>query len=264
MASQGAAFFDSTLNMDEEESFQPVLTSLEEDEHLKKLDTIPIVSVSLLFSVSLEIIGILFLSVWPEEKNKCDTYFIYLYIHCVYWLIIMLVDYLVKRKHFQLRIHGYFSFYHSTYQQIRIPFFVVSLWTVCYLLLAVILHHTHKVDYEQYCRASEWLTPLNYIVLLTTFELGIIIPAYVYYIREVSKFNRLWVPPDVAREDWLSSFNQDTYSGSNEVGYHNTGSNLEELLEKQADLIQYLKVSNIKLSKIIMVMTMDRTFSEVT
>ena len=47
---QGAVFFDSTLNMDEEEYLQPVLTS-QEQESFQKLDTIPIVSIPLISSV---------------------------------------------------------------------------------------------------------------------------------------------------------------------------------------------------------------------
>lgn len=124
------------------------------------------------------------MSVWLEERNKCDTYFIYLYLHCAYWLIVMLTDHLVKMMHHKLRVVGYIDFYQATYQQIRTPLFIASLWNICYLLLAVILHHTHKVDYEQYCRASEWFTPLNYILFLTTVELAIIVPVYVNYISK--------------------------------------------------------------------------------
>lgn len=137
----------------------------------------------------LEITGIIFVSLWPEEQNKCDTYFIYLYLHCAYWLIVMTTDHFVKAKHHKLRIYGYLDFYQSTYQRIRTPLFIASLWTTCYLLLAVILHHTHKVNYEQYCRASEWFTPLNYIVLLTTLELMIIIPSYVNYISKYRRYS---------------------------------------------------------------------------
>lgn len=256
----GAVFFDSPHNMDEEEFHLPILTS--EEVHFKKLDTIPIVSVSLIFSVSLEIIGIIFISVWPEEKNKCDTYFIYLYLHCAYWLIIMLTDHFVKAKHHKLRIYGYLDFYQSTYQQIRTPLFIASLWITCYLLLAVILHHTHKVNYEQYCRASEWFTPLNYIVLLTTVELTIIISVYIHYIKKVSRFNRLRPPADVAREEWSSSFTQDTYAGSSEVGCYHRRSNLEELLEMQADLIRYLRDRNDKFCHAIMLLTTQRRLPE--
>lgn len=124
------------------------------------------------------------MSVWPEQHDKCDTYFIYLYLHCAYWLIVMVTDHIVKARHHKLRIEGYLDFYQMTYRLLRTPLFITSLWNVCYLLLAVILHHTHKVDYEQYCKASEWSTPLNYIFLLTNVELVIILPAYINYISK--------------------------------------------------------------------------------
>lgn len=124
------------------------------------------------------------MSIWPEEQSKCDTYFIYLYLHCAYWLIVMTIDHIVKARHHNLRINGYLDFYQATYQLIRMPLFITSLWNTCYLLLAVILHHTHKVDYERYCRTSEWFTPLNYIFLLTVLELMIIVPAYINYISK--------------------------------------------------------------------------------
>ncbi|XP_063985879.1 transmembrane protein 192 [Diachasmimorpha longicaudata] len=247
----GAVFFDSPMNMEEEE--QPVLSS-EEEETFQTLDTALIAVVPLIFGAVLEITGIIFVSLWPEERNKCDTYFIFLYLHCAYWLMIMVTDYLIRQKHHNLRICGYLDFYQSTYQHIRTPLFIASLWNTAYLLLAVILHHTHKVDYETYCRSSEWFTPVNYILLLTTLELMIIIPVYVNYIKRVRRFNRTKPPPDVTREEWLTSFTQDSYAGNTEVGYQQRGSNLTELLEKQADLIRYLRDHNVKLSHRMMLL----------
>ncbi|EZA60398.1 hypothetical protein DMN91_010771 [Ooceraea biroi] len=247
--------------MDNEECFQPILSSQEED-NFQRLNTLPIVSIPLLFGISLEIAGIIFVCLWSEEQNKCDTYFIYLYLHCVYWLIIMLTDHIVKIRHHKLRINGYLDFYQATYQLIRTPLFITSLWNTCYLFLAVILHHTHKVDYEQYCRASEWFTPLNYIFLLTTLELVITALAYTNYIKKVVRFNRLRPPPDVTRDEWLSPFTQDSYAGVGEVGYHQRGTNLEELLEKQADLIRYLRDHNVKLSYRIMLLASERRATE--
>ncbi|XP_034192895.1 transmembrane protein 192 [Osmia lignaria lignaria] len=256
-----AGMFDASLNMDVDEFFQPVLSSLEEH-HFKKLDTVPIASVPVVVGMSLEIIGIIFMSVWPEEKSKCDTYFIYLYLHCAYWLLVMLCDHLLRAKHHYLRIYGYLEFYQSTYQQIRVPLFIVSLWTTCYLLLAVILHHTHKSNYEEFCRASEWFTPLNYIAVLTTLELALIVPVYINYIRKVQRFNWRHPPPDVTREEWLSSFTQETYSGNSEVSLHPERSNLEELLEKQADLIRYLRDHNVKLSQRMMLVAARERLTE--
>lgn len=206
----------------------------------------------------------------------------------------MITDYIVKAKHHTLRICGYLDFYQSTYQHIRAPLFITSLWNTCYLLLAVILHHTHKMNYEQYCRASEWLTPINYIIFLTTIEFMVIVPVYVNYISKytlyfidkgylqilstflkwsflyfffrverVIRFNRLRPLPDVKREEWLSSFTQDSYASSGEIGYHHRGSNLEELLEKQADLIRYLRDHNVQLSHRIMILASQRRTREV-
>lgn len=72
------------------------------------------------------------------------------------------------------------------------------------------------------------------------------------------RFNRVHPPPDVTREEWLSSFTQETYSGSSEVGLHYKRSNLEELLEKQADLIRYLRDHNVKLSHRMMLLAARR------
>lgn len=83
-----------------------------------------------------------------------------------------------------------------------------------------------------------------------------------YLIEKVLRFNRLRPPPDVIREEWLSSFTQDTYAGSAEVGYHHVGSNLEEMLEKQADLIRYLKDHNVKLSHRMMLLATQRNLPD--
>lgn len=134
--------------------------------------------------ISIEITGIVFLCFWPEGKNKCNSYFVLLYLHCAFWLIALITDHLVKARHHNLRIYGYLDFYQSTYQHIRTPLFIISLWNTTFLLLAVILHHTHEVNYEEYCRMYKWFSPINYIMLLTTLELTIIFPVYVNYISE--------------------------------------------------------------------------------
>lgn len=105
----------------------------------------------------------------------------------------MVVDHLVKARHHTLRICGYLDFYQSTYQHIRTPLFISSLWNTFYLLLSVILHHTHQSNYEDYCRISQWFTPMNYILLLTTFELIIIVPVYVNYISKYFKIQIFFI-----------------------------------------------------------------------
>lgn len=80
--------------------------------------------------------------------------------------------------------------------------------------------------------------------------------------ERVRRFNRAQPPPDVTREEWLSSFTQDSFAVSTEVGYTQRGSNFAELLEKQADLIRYLRDHNVKLSHRMMLLAAKRRATE--
>ncbi|KAL0109890.1 hypothetical protein PUN28_013494 [Cardiocondyla obscurior] len=231
----------------EEECFQPVLSSQEEN-NFQKLNTVWILLIPVSLLMSLQMYGLVYEILWLQYEIIYDTYFIFLYLHCAYWLSVMTIDHIVKAKHYNLRINGYLDFYQSTYQILRTPLFIASLWNVYYLLLAAVLHQTHKVDYEQYCRRSKWFTPLNFVYYPFLLEYLITFLAYVKYIKKVREFNRLRPPPDVTRDEWLSPFTQDSYSGMGEIGYRQRGRNLEELLEKQADFIRYLKAYNMKLN----------------
>ena len=81
--------------------------------------------------------------------------------------------------------------------------------------------------------------------------------------ERVRRFNRLEPTPDVTREEWLTSFTHDSFAVSTEVGYTQRGSNLTELLEKQADLIRYLRDHNVKLSHRMMMLAAQRRAAEV-
>lgn len=104
--------------------------------------------------------------------------------HCAYWILLGITDFWVREKHDWSRICGYLDFYQSTAMHVRAPLLVSSLWNTFYLLLSVILHQTHQNDYAAYCQSTEWLTPVNYVLLLTTFELTIIVPFQINYISK--------------------------------------------------------------------------------
>lgn len=85
-----------------------------------------------------------------------------------------------------------------------------------------------------------------------------------HYISErVHRFNTLKPPPDVTREEWMTSFTQDSYAAGSEIGYHQRGSHVAELLEKQADLIRYLRDHNVKLSHRMMLLASQRRAQQV-
>lgn len=82
---------------------------------------------------------------------------------------------------------------------------------------------------------------------------------YFPFSERVHRFNYLKPPPDVTQEEWLTSFNQDSYAGGSGIGFHQRGSNVTELLEKQADLIRYLRDHNVNLSHRMMLLASQRT-----
>lgn len=69
---------------------------------------------------------------------------------------------------------------------------------------------------------------------------------------KVMKFNRERAAPDVSQEEHLHNFS--IASLQTETGFRE-GSRLEELVEKQADLIEYLKQHNTLLSKRLLNLT---------
>lgn len=68
---------------------------------------------------------------------------------------------------------------------------------------------------------------------------------------KVHKFNRQQAPPDVQREEWNACANPETI----EVGAPMAGERLQDFLQKQADLIRFLKEHNAKLGEKIMILS---------
>ncbi|KAG7221907.1 hypothetical protein INR49_016933 [Caranx melampygus] len=83
-------------------------------------------------------------------------------------------------------------------------------------------------------------------------ELLVSVPCLLYYTVKVMRFNQERAAPDVSQEE-----NSHTYSVTSlptETGFRE-GSSLEEVVEKQADLIEYLKQHNTLLSKRLLNLT---------
>ncbi|CAG2066272.1 unnamed protein product, partial [Timema podura] len=71
---------------------------------------------------------------------------------------------------------------------------------------------------------------------------------------KVHRFNRKKPSPDVFRDEWFSGLIQDSH-GSGEIGYRERGSHVQDLLERQADLISSLNEHNARLSHKIMLLS---------
>lgn len=166
---------------------------------------------------------------------------------CVYTIfnLFQLFDYIVKYHHDQLRLHGYHDFYRATQTHKSIPLTIVSLWNTAILAVAAGIQHFYGVGFFEKCVES-YFSPVVYIAGFTVAETLIFFVVHGTYINQVTKFNNNRMPPDA-----LHGIN--TVTGS--VGLMQRGADVTELLEKQADLIQYLQDHNAKLNQKLMQMS---------
>ncbi|CAD6995941.1 transmembrane protein 192 [Ceratitis capitata] len=222
---------------DAEELLDPVLSS-NDDGSFKSLKTIPAFSIHLLISTVISFIGIVLAFAWPEDK-RCEAYFIMLYLRATFWLITYLFDHLIKKHHDDLRMNGYHEFHRATAVQKSIPLNVVSLWNSMLLAVQAGIHHYYGVNFWEHC-AEGFLSPVSYIAGFNALETLVLGATNGSYISKVHKFNKSAPPPDALK-------GSNNASGS--LGLMQPGGNTAELLEKQADLIAYLKDHNQKLNQ---------------
>lgn len=147
------------------------------------------------------------------------------------WVLVLLFTGCVQHHHSQARSRGYLRFYRQTQGLKHLPLTIHSAGNVLLLVvLAVQLPATVQV-----------------YVLLTVLgvELLVALPCLLYYTVQVMRFNRERPAPDVRQEEHSHTYS--VTSLPTETGFRE-GSSLQEVVEKQADLIEYLKQHNTLLS----------------
>jgi len=215
----------------------PILSS-NPDNGFKRLKTIPVFSVHLLISTTISLTGIILAFVWPPEK-RCEAYFIMLYLRATFWVITLIFDHIVKRHHENLRLNGYHDFYRATNMHKGVPLYIVSLWNSALLAVQALMHYYYGDDFGKHCLA-DYFSPIFYINAFNIVETIILSLVHGSYIAKVHKFNRSAKLPDALR-------GMDNASGS--LGLMQPGGGTAELLEKQADLIAYLRDHTQKLNE---------------
>ncbi|EDV42110.1 uncharacterized protein Dana_GF17177 [Drosophila ananassae] len=221
---------------DTDQLLDPVLFS--NDNGSFKLKTVPAFSLHLLISTAISIIGIVLAASYPAEK-RCDAYFIMLYLRATFWVITYLFDHFVKIQHNNLRMNGYHDFHRETNMQKGIPLQLVSLWNSALLAVQALIHHYYGENFWEHCAAG-WLSPVSYVTAFTVAENLVLTVTHSFYIDKVRKFNNAKLVPDVLR-------GTDRAGGS--LGLMQPGGDTTELLEKQADLIAYLRDHTHKLNQ---------------
>ncbi|XP_040000977.1 transmembrane protein 192 isoform X3 [Xiphias gladius] len=154
------------------------------------------------------------------------------------WVLVLVFTQCVQHHHSRARRRGYLQFYRQMQGLNHLPLTVHSAGNV--LLLVVLA-------------AKLSLTVQTYILLsILGLELLVAVPCLLYYIVKVMRFNRERAAPDVSQEE--HSHTNCITNLPTETGFRE-GSSLEEVVEKQADLIEYLKQHNTLLSKRLLNLT---------
>lgn len=234
--------------MDDREQLQPILDSFGE---FKKIQTVPLFGLHLLFTLVLDIVAIVYAVTHSDVNSRCREYFIIIYIHVALWFLTFVVHLATKCAHHQARLNGYLEFCSSTETHTSLPLVIVSLWTVVLLFVQTLMQHYYPDDFAQKCLKGGSMSPKAYLCGLITLEFFVLSGVNISYMMKVIKFNKQQPPPDILKSEWLSSANPETFS-QNEVGYREMGRKVYDLLEKQADLITYFKEHNARLAERVM------------
>jgi len=116
------------------------------------------------------------------------------------------------------------------------------------MLVVIILHDL--CDDNKACSHS--FTKVDYLRGLITLESLVVLCCSVSYILLVREFNSKQLPPDVMRDDFASSMTMNEDMGS--VGCQDQELILE-VMERQAEMIRYLKQHSETLGSKILVLT---------
>lgn len=160
----------------------------------------------------------------------------------VLWLLVFIYDRFVQHHHSAVRRRGYLEFYRVTRGMKSLPLLIHSAGNAAML---TVIAPSSLLDAN--------VKNLSVYLLLTIICLELLLSfiCLLRYTVHVVRFNSKKPRPDVNEEERSHGCSNDMHT---ETGFRD-GSSLEEVVEKQADLIDYLKQHNTLLSKRILTLS---------
>lgn len=223
-------FFNCQRNADSNSSI-----SIEKMQNYSlNLYTIHLAGIHLILSMTIFIVGIYLELRWLSEEN-CRTYYIMIYIRCAFWVVTFVIDILVTRRHNELRRQGYHDFYRKsilTYK--NAPFAIVTLWNMLIFFIQTIMSEVYDTEFPLHCQKN-----IQSPIIFSGIETILLLYFHGTYIMKVYHFNNVHLLPDALRDM------EQPFIGS--LGSTFENEKIADLLEKQADLIYYLKEQNVNL-----------------
>ncbi|XP_029600081.1 transmembrane protein 192-like [Salmo trutta] len=175
------------------------------------------------------------------------------------WLCVLLFCVCVQYHHSRVRSRGFLRFYRDNRTLKHLPFIIHSAGnTAVLVVMSADLSEANHLPVPPSPHSPPITgTPLSPSPPITGTSLPLSQPVYrvicITVCRvpvRVVRFNRDRAGPDISQEEPSNSYN------TTETGFRE-GSSLEEVVEKQADLIDYLKHHNTLLSKRLLNMTVQ-------
>ncbi|KAM6440926.1 transmembrane protein 192 isoform 2-T2 [Liasis olivaceus] len=165
----------------------------------------------------------------------------------ILWILHLFLERYIHVQHSKVRSKGYLHIYRTTRHLKRLPLLIQSTGNVA-LLLIMSLQHSFPNHNKMY---------LCFILGILGMELICSLICLVVYTVKVSNFNQAKSRPDIIEEEKMYSYPNQVTS---EVGFRETSS-LEEVVEKQGDVIEYLRRHNALLSKRLLALTSEQNRS---
>ncbi|XP_072526243.1 transmembrane protein 192 [Salminus brasiliensis] len=161
------------------------------------------------------------------------------------WVLMFAFERCVDHHHSAARRRGYLQFYRTTRDLKRLPLLIHSAGNAAVL---VVIAPSPLLD-KKVKNLSVYL-----LLVIICVELLLTLICLLIYTVRVVRFNAQRPSPDISEEERSHAYSTNASSNHTETGFRD-GSSLEEVVEKQADLIEYLKQHNTLLSKRILSLT---------
>lgn len=235
-----ATYGSDRVNLIPDSIFTPSDPGQNKKKYFEYLNTIHLAGLHLLMSMTIFGAGTVLEFKWTSDQS-CRPYFILLYIRCIFWIFTYLIDLIITYRHNELRRHGYHDFYRQkilTYK--NAPFIIVTLWNMILFFIQTLMQSNYGAGFPLHCERSLY-SPITYVCLFCGLETILLMIVHGSYIMKVWHFNSVSCLPDALRDV------EQPFIGS--LGITVENAKVGNLLEKQADLIFYLKEQNTNLNK---------------
>ncbi|XP_041470975.1 transmembrane protein 192-like [Lytechinus variegatus] len=178
------------------------------------------------------------------QRQRSHSFIIIVYLQTCVWLILLMFERYLHFAHRQSMRHGYLQFYRKTQKLKRVPLYMISIGNAAILVLCGFFMDNSSATH---------LWPVMYAQIIVTVEVILALAGLIRYTVLVYRFNQTRSLPDVEQEEFNASITQPSATIP-DIGYRDMGY-LENLLERQADMIHYLKLHTAYLSKKILRLT---------